>query len=147
MTNAAAPITITFGGHTLQDADFGIFLEITKGLIENADVRGTDTIIPGAIGRRARTRVADRRDIELAGFVQGTGATEALQRASCWTKIGTLQGWFSPTLTPANLVATLPGGGTKTIVARPLTITAAEQTIPSRVDLVILLESVAPNWT
>ena len=74
MTNAVAVIGLTFDGTDLQTADFGIFLEIVRGLNEQPVARGVDLVVPSRAGRIVRNRVGDALSIELRGYVMGTGA-------------------------------------------------------------------------
>jgi len=73
MTNAVAVIGLTYDGTDLQAADFGVFLELVRGLNEPPAVRGVDLIVPSRAGRIVRNRVADALTIELRGYVMGTG--------------------------------------------------------------------------
>lgn len=73
MSNPAAVIGLTFGGTDVQQQPIGIFLELVRGFGEGPSVRGTDTVVPGLVGRIARNRVADTWRIELRGMVAGTG--------------------------------------------------------------------------
>src|SRR5687767_13721371 len=107
MATPIGVIPLTYKATDLQASNYTIFLQIVRGLDENADVRGQDTIIPGTAGRTARNRVADVRRIELRGWVAGTGATETAARSSFRTLVKSLQTLFSPTAAAGNLVATL----------------------------------------
>lgn len=147
MSNPAAVIALTYAGTDVQQNPIGIFLEIARGLNEVAEVRGSDTVVPGLAGRVSRNRVADRRTIELRGLVAGSGATEAAQRSSFRTLVNTVRTLFSPTAAPANLVATLENGTTGTIAARTLPTLLWDQLGPSVARVSIELESVAPDWT
>lgn len=140
-------VPLTYKGTDLQRSDYTVFLEIVRGLDEVTDVRGQDTVIPSLAGRVARNRVADRRSIELRGWVSGTGATEELARSSYRTLVKELQTLFSPTAAAGNLVATLEDGTTATISARSLSIMWGDPVVPSHRPLSVELESIAPNWT
>jgi hypothetical protein len=150
VANALAVIGLTYGGTDIQNSSIGTFLEIRRGLNEIPEVRGIDTIIPSAVGRRLRNRVKDRRIIELFGYVAGTGSGEAAQRSSFRTQVAALKALFDPTVS-RSLVATLENGGTGTIAARTLTMiwgdAWSEDLSPSFASVSIELESVAPEWT
>lgn len=121
-------------------------LRLVRGLDDSLVVRGSDTVVPSLAGRIARARIADRRVIELAGPVMGTGATEALQLADLRAAMETLRTLFSPTRTAANLVIALENGGTATISARPVNMVVSPVLIPAFRMVSVELESVAPTW-
>ena len=73
MSNAVAVIGLTFSGTDLQTSDFGIFLEIVRGLNDSPAVRGVDLIVPSRAGRVVRNRVGDVLTIGLHGYVMGNG--------------------------------------------------------------------------
>jgi hypothetical protein len=73
VTNPVAVIGLTFSGTDLQTADFGVFLEILRGLNERPAARGVDLVVPSRAGRIVRNRVGDTLTIELRGYVMGTG--------------------------------------------------------------------------
>lgn len=56
----------------------GIFLDVVSGLFEPADVRGTDTVVPGLEGRIERNRVKDVRRVRLEGYVTGSDAADMI---------------------------------------------------------------------
>lgn len=81
MTSGVATVGVTYDGEDVQRGDLGIFLEVVRGLNESPDVRGVDIVVPGAVGRVARNRIADRMVIELRGIVRGgTQAPTSLPR-------------------------------------------------------------------
>ena len=114
---------LTFDGTDIHDRA-GIFLDITSGFDDVAEVRGTDVIVPGRAGRTPLSRVKDRRLIELTGYVLGTGATLVLQQQAYRAKIVILQALIAPTGAAKSLVVTTPymglPSGSKTISARYL---------------------------
>lgn len=146
MSNNVAVIGLTFNGTDLQASDFGIFLEITRGLNESPGVRGVDLVVPARAGRIVRNRKADALSIELRGWVMGAGATEALQRIDFRTNAKAVRALFDPKAEPAALVATLEDSTTATIAARTLN-SMWEQADPWTAAVSIELESVAPDWT
>lgn len=149
MTNAAAVIGLTFNSHDLQEVGLGIFLEIMSGLHDGLEVRGTDTVVPGAAGRISRNRVRDRRVVQLRGFVTGNAGSsgESGDRSSFRDKWQTLEGWFPLDGSPANLVASLEDGSTATLSCRTTQLVAGDQPVPSFQLVTIQLESVSPNWS
>lgn len=145
----------TYDGTTLVQFGTGDYtgqvrlaLQVVRGLDEPADVRGADTVIPAGTGRVARNRVADRRTIELAGFVAGTGGDEAAQRADFRAAVEQLRALFDPTRAPATLSVLLEdGASTATILARPVNMAYSDGPLPSYREVSIELESVVPDWT
>lgn len=147
MTSPLAPIGLTYAATDLQDADLGIFLEITQGLNDSPEPRGRDVTVPGSDGQIPRNRRPHQLRLVLTGQVMGIGTTQALQRSNYRTKVKSLRTLFSPSRQPANLVATLEDATTGTISARPLNIIWNE-IISSEYALVsVELVSVTPDWT
>lgn len=146
MTNPVAVIALTVDGTDVQAANFGIFLEIVKGLNESPSVRGQDTIIPGLAGRIARSRVADTLMLELRGIVTGDRDAEAGEDADFRTNCLAARALFAPTKSPVAVVATLEDGSTATINARPLP--GAIWNYPMRcvAEVSFPMESVDPDW-
>lgn len=144
MSSPVAVIGLTFRGTDIQDLD-GLFLEITGGLDELPEVRGEDTVVPGLAGRVSQNRIADRRELELEGYVRGVGADEEGDRSAYRTNVIAMQALFDPTLDPGELVASLEDGSTATINARALNIVGAQK-MPSFKLVSVKLESVDPNW-
>lgn len=147
MANDAAVIGLTYRGTDLQDADFGIFLEVRRGLNEPPKVRGTDTVVPGLTGRYWRNRVADTRTLELVGYISPgtTGGGGAADRAGFRANVQTVQALFDPTEDPGDLVATLEDGTTATIGARGVN-AVWNQITPELASVSFELESVDPEW-
>ena len=146
MPNAVAVVALTFRGVDIQRGDFGLFLEIVRGLNELPEVRGKDTVIPGLAGRMYRNRVVDRLPVELRGMVVGNGANETAQRSDLRTNMDFTRALFDPTLAPGPLVATLENGATRTIEARALNL-LTQQRVPTMYDVSVELESVAFSLT
>lgn len=109
MTNAVATIGLTFASTDLQAADFGIFLEIVRGLNERPLPRGVDLTVPGRAGRIVRNRKADVLVIELRGHVLGTGAAttgaETVGGANTTLSADTIAGAFTVTVASATSIA------------------------------------------
>jgi hypothetical protein len=145
VTNAVAIIGLTYDGTDIQAADFGVFLELVRGLNEPPAVRGVDLIVPSRAGRIVRNREADALTIELRGYVMGSGSTEALQRISFRTNAKIVRALFDTSAEPADLVASLEDSTTATISARTLN-SIWDQTDPWTAAVSIELESVDPEW-
>lgn len=145
MPNPHSAIPLSYKGTDLQDADWGIFLEIVEGLEESAEHRGVDTIVPSLEGQIEGTRVAHSRPILLEGIVKGSGATP---RADMRNNMQTLHNLFDPTA-PGDLVAgPLEDGSTYTIRARTEPPSPMSTPInPSTRRVSVQLISVAPDWT
>lgn len=139
MTNAVAVIGLTFDSVDIQAADFGVFLELIRGLNESPAPRGVDLIVPGRAGRIVRNRVGDALTIELRGYVMG--ATRSAFRVNAKV-VRTL---FDPEAAPAALVATLEDSTTATITARALN-SVWDQITPDLAAVSIEMESVDPDW-
>lgn len=140
MTNAVAVIALTYAATDIQHSDFGIFLEIVRGLNETPTVRGEDTIVPGDPGRTAGSRVNDVIGIELRGYVRGVGVDEAGDRSAFATNRAAFRALFASNRARANLVATLEDGSTATISARPLPGGLWDQIVPGMAKVSIELE-------
>jgi hypothetical protein len=123
-----------------------MLIGLVRGLDDAPEVRGTDTIIPGAAGRVPRTRVRDRRVIELAGPVGGVGATHAAQAADMRAALEELRTLFDPTRDPATLVVALEDGGTASINARPVNLLLDEPVVPTMRRVSVELEAVEGAW-
>jgi len=148
MSSPLAVIGLTYGGTDVQDSDYGVFLELVRGLSEAASVRGTDTIVPGLAGRIVRDRMLDGLRIELQGYVMGAGPIVAGTpptgaRADFRTNAKAVRTLFDPT-TSAALVATLEDGTTATVAARTLS-SVWDQVTPELARVSIELEAVA-DW-
>lgn len=145
MSTLVAPITgLTYGGTDIQVLD-GIYLELVKGL-EGPSTRGVDSIVPSLAGRTRRNRKADVTDLELRGWVRGSGSDEAAQRASFAVNRLALTTLFDPTLGDQVLSATLEDGSTATINALRKTPIVLNQQVPSFAYVSIELDSVDPDW-
>lgn len=146
MTTPAATIPLTYDAVDLQDADFGIFLEITQGLNDTPEVRGRDVTVPGLDGQIARNRKSHEMKLVLTGQVMGNGATEALRRSDYRTQVKFLRVLFSPKRQPALLRAPLEDGTIQSISARPLNSIWNEVVASEFAYLSVELVSVDPDW-
>lgn len=133
-----------------QRADLGLVLQIVTGLDEVPSVRGEDVTIPGRPGVIPGNREADRRSLELAGWIAGATAedqTELERRASYREMVSALQAAFAPTLT-GTLEVVAEDGATYSIAARPLTIVYGTEDVPAfRYVSVALISTTDPEWT
>jgi hypothetical protein len=145
--NAAAVIGLTFKNVDIQRADFSIFLELKRGLNEGPETRGKDTVVPGLTGRYWRNRVADRRPLELVGYVSGADASpaEAALRRDFRHRVEELRALFDPTDDPGELEAALEDGGSASIFARATNM-VWNQITPALASVSVELESVDPEW-
>jgi hypothetical protein len=132
----------TYKGTSIQRADWTVWFDVREGLKELAEVRGQDTIVPYLPGRIERTRVKDKRDIELYGWIKG--ATES----AYWTLLKEMQTLFDPAATPGDLVVPLADGTTATIRARALNMIPEEEDHRGNAQhFSVGLVAVAPDWT
>ena len=111
---------ITYASTELQPTSGKFYFEIVAGWDDEVEVRGADTVVPSAAGRVSRTRVKDRRLIELRGWVTGQGATDDAARQDYASTMATLHSIFSPTASPAALVVHTPVLGVPTGKKRSL---------------------------
>lgn len=128
MTTFGGVVPVSFDGTSLQNFASGIWLDLVVGLVETPNVRGSDTTIPASAGTLEGNRVNDYLPLELRGSVRAAAALTdpAAMRASYFANLQTVRTLFASNRSRANLVATIPGGITKTISARPLNIVFAE---------------------
>jgi len=150
MSNTALPFGVTYNGTSLMTTVSGqrrLMITCARGLDDTPEVRGTDTIIPGQSWREARSKVYDRRIIELRGWVYGVGATDDAQRDDVRDALEMLRSLFDPTNAAASLVVALEDGvRTATISARPTNmLTLVTDLPPIAREVSIELEAFA-NW-
>lgn len=137
---------LTFGGVDLQRPDLSIHLDLISGLNDGKRVRGQDTVIPGARGRTARDRMADGRDIVLAGWLQGTGATEALRLASYQNLRDEMEALFDPEDAPDTIVGKAADGTWREIDARTVSIVWDPAPVNGLGRLSIAMDAAEPDW-
>jgi hypothetical protein len=143
------PAVLSYDGTPLTESVDGmprLVSRLVRGLDTAPEVRGQDTVIPGAPGRVPRERIFDRRVIELEVQVLGIGATEAEQRADTRAALDALGSLFAPTRDPASLVVEVEDGSTRSIDARPVNVLHDEGEIPTRRLLSVELDAVAGGW-
>lgn len=145
MTTPLATVAVEYDGTDVQTSDLGIFLEITAGLDDSAEVRGEDVTIPYSPGRLPRPRRFDRRRILLEGFVRGLGETRAEAMADYRTNRRLLAATFDPERETATLRVVLEDGDVARIDARPLSIEANEVLRSEFAYLSVELEAVS-DW-
>lgn len=140
----------TFAGtslNTLSSTAPRLTFWLVRGLDDSFEVRGKDTVIPGTAGRTARTRVRDRRVIEIEGFVAGVGASAAAQTDDFRDAMETLRALFAPTASAASLVVGLEDGvRSATITARPVNMVVAEYVGDVACRLNVELEAIGADW-
>lgn len=135
----------TYDGTSLQTSKIRFWL--LSGLDSGLEVRGVDTIIPGAAGRTARSRVADRRVIEIQGWVKGEGVDDAARGLDFRASMETLRTLFLPTRSAATLVVGMENGvATKSISARPLPEVMVDYKHVPAAIVNVVLEAVSPTW-
>lgn len=135
----------TYDSTSLVEVDSGTSMVrqaigLVRGFDDTPEVRGSDTVIPGATGMVPRDRVWDHRTIELDGFIGGVGATEAEQAVDLRSLLEEYRALFDPTKSPATLTIGLEDGGTASISARPLNMMCPVDgpTMRARVNVVLL---------
>jgi hypothetical protein len=134
------------GAFDCQRADIGVHLDLVVGWREVASVRGEDVTVPDRTGRQEGLRVKDKRDIELAGLVQGIGTVEATRLESYDDLVVTLQTAFDPTVRGVLEVDTR-NGDTYSIRCLPLPLVWGPETLPGVSALSVALEAITPDWT
>jgi hypothetical protein len=116
MTSPIAVIGLTYDGYDLQRADLDIFFQITEGLDDLPETRGSDDLIPFRVGRLPVPRIADRRPVVAMGWVtRSSTSTEAAYRAY----IDDIKERLDPTGPPRTLIVTLEDGSQRWIHAVP----------------------------
>lgn len=119
MTSPAVTIAMTYDGVDIQDVE-GIHLQITRGLLETATIRGVDVTVPGLDWQVPRPRRYHERRVLLAGFVRGTGPTQADRRADFRDNIDILVALFDEVGGFKDLVLTLENGDVRTLPCRTI---------------------------
>lgn len=100
---------LTYRSVELNRCDEGtIVLDVVDGFDSEAEVRGTDTVVPGRAGQTRRNRVKHRRVVQLAGIVKGVGADQEEREASYRDLVDELHAIFDPSLNPGALVIHAP---------------------------------------
>ena len=123
------------------------WFNIESGWHDGVEVRGEDTVIPGAAGQTSRNRIAHVRVIWLHGTVFGTD--EANWKAVC----ATLEGIFDPSLAPGALVVTAPylglAAGSRSINARTVNYRTVHLLDQLVTEYNVTLHAIGnpPNWT
>jgi hypothetical protein len=143
------PAVVSYAGTSLATTVGGmprLIAKLVRGLDTSPEVRGADTVVPGAPGQVPRARVWHQRTIELEVQVLGTGATEALQRADTRAALDALAALFDPTRDPATLIVELEDGSTRSISARPVNVLHDEGEVPTRRTLSVELVAVEGEW-
>lgn len=105
-------MSLTFRGTDIHNAN--IYLDVTRGFNESAEVRGEDDVVPEAAGQEYGEWIADKRTIYLEGHVEGTGATELARQQSWRTASNTLRTLMDRAAAPGALVIGPPDHGVST---------------------------------
>jgi hypothetical protein len=142
----ALPVhSVTYNASALTDITGTVIDRIVRGgPDEPATVRGQDRVLAGAEGMWPGNRVKQSRQIELFGWVTGSGATVSDQVGDYWDNRIALGTLFDPTVT-ATLSVLFQNGDTHTIDARTVSV-SYNQTAPMMAEVSIVLESIDPDW-
>jgi len=116
MTSPVAVIGLVYDGFDLQRADLDIMFQITEGLDELPETRGSDDLIPFRHGRLAQDRMADRRPVVAVGWVTRPSTSDPIAYRAY---VDALKERLDPTGLPRLLVATLEDGTLRWISAVP----------------------------
>lgn len=120
---------------------------IESGLDDGLAVRGTDTVVPGATGRTARDRKADRRLITVFGIIAGVGSTAAAQTDDFRDAMQVITALFNPTTAPASLVVAFEDGvRSATISARALPDPDIVYVGDVLAEVAYDMEAISPTW-
>jgi hypothetical protein len=119
MTSPVVVIGLDWDGFDLQRADLDILFELTEGLDDLPQTRGSDDVIPFRSGRLPQDRIADHRPVVATGWVTRPSASVA---SAYRAYVDSLKAKLDPTGPPHILVATLEDGSKRWInaVARDL---------------------------
>ena len=120
---------------------------LVRGLDELPEVRGLDTVIPGAAGRVARNRIRDIRTIEIQGHIAGVGSTAAAQTDDFRDAMETLRALFDPTAAAATLVVGLEDGTrSASINCRPVN-SMTRYVSDVGAEMNVELEAIGSDWS
>lgn len=134
--------------NTFSGAQPRIVAQLVRGLDDSWDVRGKDTVIPGAAGRTARSRVRDNKKIELELWVFGLGTSNAAQTDDFRDAMETLRSLFDPTAAAATLIVALEDGvRSASISCRTINMIVAEYIGPVGAQLNVELEAIGNDWS
>lgn len=117
---------LTYDGTELRRSDKSVRFYITTGWVDvPADIRGTDTIVPGLSGRTRRPKVRDTRTVILSGMIMHAEPSGLL---AIQEELGDL--WRADAA-PANLVVTGPylgldPGETATLLCATVNVAVAD---------------------
>lgn len=150
MTVIPARAVTSYGATDLNTFSGGqprFVFQVARGLDDSPEVRGTDTIIPGRAGRTARSRVFDRRVIEIEGWVFGVGTTHAAQTDDFRDAMETLRSIFDPTAAAATLTVLLEDSTRSvTISCRPTNMIVNYEGMSAGARVSVELEAVSADW-
>lgn len=137
---------LTFDGNDIQKSDISMHFDIEQGLNDGLEVRGEDSVVPGAAGRVFRNRERDVRHLVLRGILQGTGATETVRQGSYQNLCDQVESYFPLDDDPATLVGEARDGTWRAIDARATTIIWDPEPVFGVGWVVVNLDSVEPDW-
>jgi hypothetical protein len=144
MTSPVAVIGLVWDDFDLQRADLDIHFQISEGLDELPETRGSDEIIPFRRGRLPQDRVADRRPVVAIGWVTGP-ATEGAA-AAYRVYVDALKKRLEPTSAPRILVATMEDGTQRWTTAVPRNLIGGPALGSDFRPFSIEWESLDPYW-
>ncbi len=138
--------SLTFKGTDIQRSNLELHCDIVSGLNDGIELRGEDTVIPGAEGMMARTRVKNLRRVILRATIQPVGTDEDDRLAAWQTLRDEMETLFDPTV-EGTLAGVANDGSTRSIDVRPEDGWVWEETAAVGVETaVILMTAVDPNW-
>ena len=147
MPHIGFPTSLVADGVDLTRSDARILGRVVRGLNELPEVRGKDTIIPGASGRVPRNRKLDRLMVEWEGMVMGAGVDEDAQREDFRDLVDSIRTLMNPVQDPYELVVTVEDGSTRSITARPVNVVWGPDDIPSYRTASLQWEAIdAADW-
>ena len=134
--------------NTFSSAQPRLVFQVVRGLDDTPEVRGKDTVIPGTAGRTARSRVRDRRVIEIEGWVLGVGATHSAQTDDFRDAMETLRTLFDPTASAATLIVALEDGArSASISCRPVNMLVNYEGLSVGARVNVELEAIGSDWS
>jgi hypothetical protein len=139
--------SLTLDGVDLQRSDLSLHCYIVSGLNDGLEVRGEDTVVPGARGQLARERVADVRRVVVRCDIQPVGVGEAARLAAAQALRDELEGLFDPEAEPATLEGVAWDGSTRSIEVRTEPGVVWDESRALAVEgATFLLTATEPDW-
>lgn len=131
MADAVYPTQLEVDGDDWTSLSGGIVARVTGGVYDGLSVRGVDYTISDIEGQVPFPRLADSREPVAEGFIRGTGATEADQRASFLALRAYVFGKMRGDAEPYPIVHIQEDGSRLTIDVRPLRVEWGPDDIPT----------------